>query len=105
MLPLSNAFGCQGTTKVREESVEVFAFGQDKSIAFERAMALPDKNLADGEFVSLGWKMAKKSLSIVSPLINSNGVHILTNNLSHSCPIAKKRNTSRSVMTTPRVNQ
>jgi hypothetical protein len=62
------------------------ALGQDKSIAFDRAMALPDKKLANGE-ICVPWLPDGEEIIVYRPpLINTNGVHILTNQLAGALP-------------------
>lgn len=60
------------------------ALGQDKSIAFERSMALPDKKLANGE-ICVPWLPDGEELIVYRPpVINTNGIHVLTNKLNVS---------------------
>jgi hypothetical protein len=66
------------------------ALGQDKSIAFNRSMALPDKNLANGE-ICVPWLPDGEELIVYRPpIINTNGVHILTNKRATSLPYSKE---------------
>jgi hypothetical protein len=62
------------------------ALGQDKSIAFERSMALPDKKLTNGE-ICVPWLPDSEELIVYRPpVINTNGIHVLTNKLDVSLP-------------------
>jgi hypothetical protein len=66
------------------------ALGQDKSVAFERSMALPDKKLANGE-ICVPWLPDGEELIVYRPpVINTNGIHILTNKLDTSIPYGEK---------------
>jgi hypothetical protein len=60
------------------------ALGQDKSIAFERSMALPDKKLANGEICVPWFPDGEELIVYRPPVINTNGIHVLTNKLKVS---------------------
>jgi len=55
------------------------AIGKDADVKFDRGFAVPSKELAEGEICVPWLKDGVEVITYRAPLINTNGVHVLTN--------------------------